>query len=208
MRGKFITFEGIDGSGGSTQLGLLYDTLIEENFDVIKVREPGGTAFSEELRNVLKHGPERTGLANLLTFEATRAEVTERVIAPALKKGKHVLADRYYDSTLAYQGFGECVDLDQIRTLNEIATDGLLPDLTLLYDVKVEEAKPTDMAYFEKLGIDYQRRVREGYLELAGLYPERIKIIKRFPANTKEESIDKTFHNSTLPTVLELLSSF
>ncbi|MAF50560.1 MAG: dTMP kinase [Nanoarchaeota archaeon] len=209
MTGKFITFEGIDGAGKGSQIKLLYDHLTQEDFEVVQTREPGGTMYAEALRDFARDPSyiDREDLAELLVFEAARADHVGKLIGPSLKKGKIVVCDRYTDSSLTYQGYGRGMDLDLIRTLNEIATDGLEPDLTLLFDVELGNADPIDQAIFEQLGSEYMERVREGYLELARENPDRIEIVRRFPASTQEESIEKTFYNRTLPLVLDLLGS-
>jgi dTMP kinase len=209
MTGKLITFEGIDGAGKGSQYDLLYNYLIEEDFNVVKTREPGGTPFADKLRDILKYGPsDRNALSELFAFESARADLVQKKILPALRKEWIVLADRYSDSSLSYQGYGRGLELNLIRNLNEIATDGLVPDLTLLFDVELNEAHSTDQAVFERLGSEYMKRVREGYLELARENPERIKIIKRMETSgDKERSIRKTFYEGTLEEVMKVLNN-
>jgi dTMP kinase len=205
MKGKFITFEGIDGSGKDTQLELLGKELELSGFDVCYTRQPGGTSFGEKLRDLVKSDEPRGDLTELLTFQAGYAEAKSLIIEPHLEKGDIVLCNRYFDSALAYQGFGRGMDIDLIKTFNSYTT--VKPDLTLLFDVPLEEAHSTEQAYFEKLGMEYMNRVRNGYLELAREDPDRIKVIQRFPAKTVEESIEKTFQQRTLPHVLGLLEN-
>lgn len=205
-KGLFITLEGIDGSGSTTQLGLLYNYLRAADFSVVRTREPGGTNYSEKLREVVKSSTDRVPLAELLTFEAARADVTEKIIRPALEEGNIVLSDRYTDSSLAYQGFGRGIPLEVIQTLNKYTSRSVRPDLTLLYDLPVEDATPANRDYFEALGVEFQNRVREGYLRLAINSYGRVKVVERVKASSPEESIERTFEEGTMPFVRELLA--
>lgn len=204
-KAPFITFEGIDGVGSSTQTRKTFEYLVAQGYEVVLTKEPGGTALGESLRTLLLSDEERNSLAELFTFEAARTQLIFKVIRPALEEGKIVLADRYTDSSLAYQGYGRGIPLSIIHQLNEIATGKLEPDLTLLYDLDQKRTRPQVQAYFEKLGSGFQERVRDGYLRMADMSPTRIKLIERVEAENPEESIRRTFEERTLPLVLEKL---
>lgn len=180
-RGLLITMEGIDGCGKSTQAALLKKRLEEHAVPFIPVREPGGTALGEDIRQVLLHKDYAISLqAELLLYMAARSELTLQVIIPALKAGQVVLCDRFTDSTLAYQGYGGGADLNFIRRMNNRATSGIVPDLTFLLDLPVESAlaRRGEVAdRMESRDIRYHQRVRLGYLEIASREPRRIKVI-------------------------------
>lgn len=184
MRGLFITLEGVEGCGKTTQLALLAEHLGRLGRRVATTREPGGTPLAEALRGLLLDPA--TGaispLSELMMYAAARAQHVHAVIRPALERGDVVLCDRFCDSTLAYQGGGRGLALDQIRTLNTLATGGLAPDCTLLFDLPVEEG----LARSGKRGVldriegepaDFHRRVRASFLDIARAAPERITII-------------------------------
>src|SRR5574337_1706375 len=140
MRGIFVTFEGGEGSGKTTQLKLLADRIRASGQEVIETHDPGGTAIGKEIRTLLLHpgSASITAATELLLYEASRAQLVREVIAPALARGAVVVCDRFTDSTLAYQGFGRGIDLDLIRRLSRFSTDGLVPDLTILLDLDPE----------------------------------------------------------------------
>jgi len=172
----FITFEGIDYSGKTSQAKLLVSYLSNRGRDVIFLREPGGTAISEKLRDMLldrKH-LELTQKTELFLFSAARTQLVNQVIAPALKAGKAVVCDRFYDSTTAYQGYGRGLDLEDVKTVNRIAAGGTTPDLTLFVDIEVDEIFKRQKAAgisadrMESSGRDFFERVRRGYIALAG----------------------------------------
>lgn len=177
-RGIFITLEGIDGCGKSTQTDLLMQKLDQEKISYIPVREPGGTAAGEAIRQVLLDNKYDLSLqAELLLYMAARSEVTRQVIMPALKTGKIVICDRFADSTMAYQGYGGGADLGWIRSLNKQATCGTTPDLTILLDLPPEEAvkrRGGTADRMESKDIYFHRRVRAGYLEIACEEPQRL----------------------------------
>jgi len=187
--GFFITFEGIEGCGKSTQLELLKAHLEKKGRAVFSVREPGGTLLGERVRSVLLNGTEE-GIdpwAELFLYEACRAQLVAKVIRPALAQGKVVLCDRFFDSTLAYQGFGRGLDVEKIEGLNALATGGLVPDLTFLVDCAEEVGLKRAWARinasagaredrFEKEELAFHRRVREGFLAIARAAP-RVKVI-------------------------------
>ena len=181
--GIFISLEGIDGSGKSTLKEYLKEKL-HAKFQVIDVREPGGTIISEKIRELLldikNEGIEPKTEAIL--YAAARAQVVEEVIRPALLDNKIVIADRFMDSTIAYQGYGRGLDISFLHELNSLCTGGLKPDITLLLDISPEEGqkrKITDIPdRLEKEGIEFQQKVRNGYLQIAKENLQRIKIIQ------------------------------
>jgi len=175
----FITFEGPEGSGKTTQLKLLAEWLRERGCDVLATREPGGTAISEAIRGILLD-PTHTEMqpeAEILLFSAARAQIVAQVIRPHLQGGGIVLCDRYADSTLAYQGYGRGLDLDTLRTITAFATGGLVPDLTIYLDIAIEEGLRRKSAQewnrLEAQALAFHQRVREGYLEMAAGEPDR-----------------------------------
>lgn len=192
-RGWFITIEGPDGAGKTTQAKRLEGNLREEGLAVVLTREPGGTALGERVRELLladaAGGQPVDPLADALLFNAARRQLVEELIRPALAAGTTVICTRYADSTLAYQGFGAGVGLADLRHLQDIATGGLRPDLTILLDLPVEvglaRKGPNDQTRFE-LGFDlaFHGRVRDGFLALAGEEPDRFAVIDaRAPAD-------------------------
>lgn len=182
-RGIFITFEGGEGSGKSTQIARLAKRLEAGGVAVRTLREPGGTAVGEVVRTLLLD-PEHVGLtpaAELMLYEASRAQLVAEVIEPALAAGEVVLCDRFYDSTTAYQGFGRGLDRDRIRQLNTAATDGLVPDRTLVLDVDpavgIERATRSGADRLEAEGVAFHERVRAGFAAIAAEEPERVRIV-------------------------------
>ena len=179
--GLFITLEGIDGCGKSTQSQILQENLKRQGVPFVAVREPGGTPAGEDIRRILLQNSYPLTLSTeLLLYMAARAELTKRVINPALREGKLVLGDRFADSTLAYQGYGGGADLNWIRLLNDKSTGSLKPDLTILLDLSVEAAaarRGRAADRMESNDLHYHHRVRRGYLEIACLEPRRVVII-------------------------------
>ncbi len=181
-QGLFITFEGIDGSGKSTQLELCAKALEQAGFTVLVTRNPGGTPFGLQLREILLHSQTPVyPISELLLFIADRAQHMDEVVFPALAAGTIVLCDRHMDSTMAYQGFGRTLPLETIQALNAIAIQGQKPDLTLLFDgepailaQRVSQRGQADRMEGEKG--DFHRRVREGFLTLAQQAPDRIRV--------------------------------
>ncbi|MCQ2502860.1 MAG: dTMP kinase [Saccharofermentans sp.] len=175
MKGTFITFEGIDGCGKSTQCEMLKDYLKERGVDFIFVREPGGTVIGERIREILldKKNSQMTSRTELLLFEAARAQITDEVIKPALEEGKIVLCDRFFDSSSAYQGMARGMGMEFVSDLNMAATGGLKPDITFFFDISAEEAlerrgkRGEASDRIELAGLKFQEDVRAGYLELA-----------------------------------------
>ena len=188
-RGRFITFEGGEGVGKSTQVRRLKAALEADGIEVVLTREPGGTWLSEEIRRLIKDQSvdEPVDRAELLLFLAARAQLVERVIRPALESGKWVVSDRFSDSTLAYQGFGRGFDLELIRRVNDFACGSLAPDLTILLDVPPEvaarrlrgreAATQTAADRIERAGEAFHERLRRGFLELAAAEPGRIAVV-------------------------------
>ena len=172
----FVTFEGVDGSGKSTQAELLRDALAAEGREVVLTREPGGTEVGERVRELVLNGPEMTPWAEAALFAAARAELVATVIRPALDRGADVIADRYFDSSLAYQGIARGVGVDHVLELNLHVVQGLVPDLTILLlldpgDAGRRVARPDRL---EREGADFHRRVDAAYRELAERFPDRI----------------------------------
>ena len=181
-KGKLITFEGIDGSGKSTQAKRLVDYLNKSKETAIFVREPGGTTISEEIRDILlnRHLEDINDRTEALLMTGSRSQLTHEIIIPNLNKGLHVIADRYSDSTLAYQGGGRQIDLDWLIDLNKFATYDLDPNVTFFIDIVPEEAynrKKQEKDRIEMAGIELQNRVRGSYLELANRFQDRYKVI-------------------------------
>lgn len=174
-KGIFITFEGIDGCGKSTQLSLLREYLESRGMDIVLVREPGGTAVGEKIREILldRKNDTMVSTAEILLYEAARAQITEEVIRPALLQGKAVICDRFFDSASAYQGHARGLGMELVGELNKIATGGLEPDITFLLDILPREAllrrkvRGEAEDRLEALGLSFQEKVREGYLALA-----------------------------------------
>ena len=179
---KFITFEGIDGCGKSTQARLLLDHMNNSGVETILVREPGGTNISESIREILLHSSssQMGDRTESLLMTASRAQLTQEVIIPNIDQGKFVIADRYSDSTLAYQGGGRNLDIEWLIELNNYATFTLLPDITFFVDIRPEEAlrrKDSDKDRIEGEGIELQTRVRKTYQILAERFNDRYVII-------------------------------
>jgi len=179
----FITFEGGEGSGKSAQARALYRKLGRISIPSVLVHEPGSTVLGEKLSRLLKHSgiTAISPLTELLLFNAARAQLVSEVILPSLENGKIVVCDRYADSTLAYQGYGRGLDLKTVRAVNESATAGLMPDLTILLDIPVEAGfarkQGTASDRFEREEMDFHRRIRQGYLKIARREPQRFLVI-------------------------------
>lgn len=184
----FITFEGIEGSGKTTQQRLVAEHLRAAGRTVVVTKEPGGTPLADRIRAiVLDSANVIDPVAEVFLFAASRRQHTTEVIEPALKRGEVVLCDRYADSTLAYQGFGRLLDLDRLRSLNEWATDALVPNVTLLFDLPEEvgltransrnAVATQDEGRFEAEDLRFHRRVREGYLAMAVAEPNRYRVV-------------------------------
>lgn len=181
MAGFFIVFEGPDGSGKTTQAKLLSEYLTKRNKQVLIVEEPGGTLMGDEIRKILLHKEHRIApLAELFLYEASRSQLVREIIKPALEEGKIVIADRYSMSSLAYQGYGRGIDLKFIEESNRAATEGLEPNLFFVLDVSPEEGlrrkSKSKRDRIESEALDFYRRVREGYMQLAERYENAIII--------------------------------
>jgi dTMP kinase len=181
----FITFEGPEGSGKSSQVTLLSAFLQQQGFAVVATREPGGTLVGDEIRACLHDVRHRsmTAVAEMLLFSASRAQLVHEVIRPALAQGRIVLCDRFADSTIAYQGYGRGLDLADLRRITRLATGDLRPDLTFLLDIDVERglarrtAGGVEMNRLDLEQVNFHRRVRQGYHELAAAEPARWVLI-------------------------------
>jgi len=182
MKGKFITFEGSEGCGKSTQSKLLFQYLKKSGFAVVYLREPGGTRVSEKIRDILlstdNHmSPE----CETMLYMAARAQIVDELIKPALLKGKIVICDRFLDSTIAYQGYGLGIDVDFIKNVGWFVSEGIVPDLTIFLDLPVKKGlkhRESSKDRIEKRSYTYHERVRRGYLMLADQEPNRIKVVK------------------------------
>ena len=184
-RGFFITFEGTDGAGKTTQIQYLSAELRQAGYDICLTREPGGTPISEQIRDVLLN-PDHSEMAattELLLYAASRAQHVSEVIKPALEAGKIVISSRFADAMVVYQGYGRGLDLERINRLNRIATDGVTPDVTLVLDLPVEiglqrvRKRRGGLDRLEREKIEFHQRLRDGYRALAEQEPQRIKII-------------------------------
>ena len=184
-RGLFITFEGTDGAGKTTQIQRLTADLRQTGYDVCLTREPGGTPISEQIRDMLLNPDhsEMTATTELLLYAASRAQHVSEVIKPALEAGKVVISSRFADAMVVYQGYGRGLDLERINHLNRIATDGVTPDVTFVLDLPVEiglqrvQNSRGELDRLEREKIEFHRRLREGYQILAKQEPQRLKII-------------------------------
>ncbi len=181
MKSLFITFEGIEGSGKTTQAKMLYDHLRKQNIDCLLTREPGGTRISEKIRELILdcENVDMFPKTELLLYLASRSQHVEEVIRPALSANKVVISDRFSDATLAYQGAGRCLPMETVKQLNELATESLTPDITFLLDVPVKEGlkrvQRTDRIELEEE--EFHDRVREEYLNIAARELERVTLL-------------------------------
>ena len=190
MKGLFITFEGTEGSGKTTQISLLAERLRSMGYSVRTLREPGGTPIGEEIRHTLKHSPANhamTAEAELLLMNASRAQLVREVIRPALAAGENVLCDRFYDSTTAYQGYGRQLDLWMVKNIIDVAVGDTRPDLTLLFIVPQEVSEARRVARQPTLPLPFKRdrmeeadrsfftRVAEGYEAIGAAEPQRVR---------------------------------
>lgn len=191
-KGLFITFEGTDGCGKTTQIELLKTYLETKGYKVILTREPGAKGLGTKLREILlNYEGEVSSNCESFLFLADRAQHVDTLIKPAIERGEIVLCDRHTDSTVAYQGYGRGLDLEQIHMLNNLATSGLKPDITFLFDIDIETAQQRvgkSKDRMESAGMEFFKRVRQGYLEIAKSEPQRVKVLD---ATQKVEDISQ-----------------
>mgnify|MGYP001396549726 FL=1 len=201
----FISIEGFDGTGKSTQSKLLKDGLEKANINSIIVREPGSTNFSEKIRNIIKENTEIEIMTELLLFQTSRSELVSKVIKPNLEKGKVVITDRYTDSSIAYQGYGGGIDINLIEKLNKISTSDLSPNLTFLLDMDVKDSiertlkrnneENEQIDKFENKDFDFHEKVKNGFNEIMKKNKERVI---KIDASKEIEVISKKILNITL----------
>ncbi len=200
-KGLFITFEGADGCGKTTQINMLKDYLQKRGYNIVFTREPGGIGLGERIREILlNYDGEVSDKCEAFLYLADRAQNVDITIRPAVESGKIVLCDRHTDSSVAYQGYGRMQDIQKIKMLNGIATGGLNPDLTIVFDIDVETSMKrvgTEKDRLESAGKDFYNRVRNGYIELAKQEPDRIKLVDA------SKSIDEVFEQ-----VLNIINEF
>lgn len=198
-KGLFISFEGIDGVGKTTQVEALKDHLQSLGREVVVTREPGGTQLGKTLREILLHGTSVSARTEALLFAADRAQHVAQVIRPALSRGAVVITDRYIDSSLAYQAGGRELTMDDVRTLSEWATDSLWPNRTYLLDMQPEDAFKRlhrEQDRMESAGMDFARRTREAFLDLAQESADRYRVLDAtFSAKSLSELIVQDVHN-------------
>ena len=202
MSGVFITFEGIEGCGKSTQIARLAKRLAKEGRSIVQLREPGGTKIGEAIRKTVKHPPGDTPISpetELLLMNASRAQLVQQVVRPALAEGSVVLCDRFYDSTLAYQGYGRELDLAKVQNAIDLAVGGTKPNITLLLDIPLEVSagrvakrqRESDETsdQFDRSGDLFFQRVLDGFQALAKAEPQRFRTIKanQPPASVSDE---------------------
>lgn len=182
-KGLFISFEGIDGCGKTTQAEKLAERLRHDTFTVLTLRDPGGTRISEAIRRILleKSNAEMGIMTELLLYESARAQIVFEKIHPGLKENDVVIIDRFFDSTMAYQGYGREIDLEKVKQANLLATGGVTPDVTFFIDIAYEESLqrkgPSTPDRLENENQDFFNRIRNGYLEIAQSHPKRVRII-------------------------------
>ena len=201
--GCFITMEGVDGSGKTTQLQLTARYLLDRGYEVVTTREPGGTKLAERIRNIVLDADAAVNpRTEVLLYLAARAEHVEKVIRPALETGKIVLCDRFADSTMVYQGFVRGVEIDKVKVLCAFAADNVQPELTILLDAAPEallqrRADRGVQDRFEQEGLDFQKKVRDGFLLLANADPERVKKVHALqPAEAVQAEIQKILRDA------------
>lgn len=180
-KGLFITFEGADGCGKTTQLNLLKEHLSKKGYNVVLTREPGGKGLGEKIREILlNYDGEVSNRCESFLFLADRAQNIDVIVKPAIEQGKIVLCDRHTDSSVAYQGYGRGLNIEEINNLNSLATSNLKPNLTLVFDVDIETSMQrvgNEKDRMESAGKDFFNKVRNGYLQIAKQEPERVKVI-------------------------------
>ncbi|MCT4542764.1 MAG: dTMP kinase [Vallitalea sp.] len=206
MKGLFISIEGADGSGKSTQIELLRNYLEKNNYKSVLTREPGGTIISEAIRNIIldKKYMEMSDMTEALLYAASRAQHVEEYIKPLLEKGNIVICDRFVDSSVVYQGYARGLGISCIENINKYATKGLEPDITILLDINAEEGikrkkNQRELDRLELQKLEFHKKVSEGYRELSNMYPNRIK---RIDASKSVEDIS----NEIISTVKQLIN--
>jgi dTMP kinase len=182
MRGKFISFEGIDGCGKTTQIKFLKEYLLKKGYNILVLREPGGTNVGEKVRDILLDKYNFISpVTEMLLYASSRAQLVEEKILPAIKEGKIVLLDRFVDSSYVYQGYARGLGIEKVKIVNEIATMGILPDVTIYIDITPEEAMKRrgkrEADRLERESWDFHKKVREGYIKLVKEYPKRFVFI-------------------------------
>ena len=198
IAGKLITFEGIDGSGKSTQIQLLEAEFEKLGISYKTFREPGGTKLSEKIRTILldKENIELYSNAESLLFAAARAQLTAEQIKPAITKGEFVICDRFTDSTIAYQGYGRGLNINNLELINTIATDGLIPDITFILDIDPQKAterlKTVNPDRMEAAGIDFFKKIRQGYCQIREQNQSRCIVID---GEKPQKDISKEIHH-------------
>ena len=198
IAGKLITFEGIDGSGKSTQIQLLEAEFEKLGISYKTFREPGGTKLSEKIRTILldKENIELYSNAESLLFAAARAQLTAEQIKPAITKGEFVICDRFTDSTIAYQGYGRGLNINNLELINTIATDGLIPDITFILDIDPQKAterlKTVNPDRMEVAGIDFFKKIRQGYCQIRDQNQSRCIVIN---GEKPQKDISKEIHH-------------
>lgn len=207
-KGLFITFEGADGCGKTTQMKLLAEHLKNNGYEVVLTREPGGKGLGEKVREILlNYDGEVSDRCESFLFLADRAQNIDIIVNPAVNNGKIVLCDRHIDSTVAYQGYGRGLDLKRIKMLNDIATNGRKPDLTIVFDIDVETSMKrvgSEKDRMESAGIEFHNKVRNGYLEIAKEEPERIKVVNAVQSiETVFEDVKQIVKNILTPSPVE-----
>lgn len=180
-KGRFITFEGADGCGKTTQIKLLDEYLRKNGFKTLLTREPGAKGLGEKVREILlNYDGEVSSRCESFLFLADRAQHADCIVKPAVNDGTIVLCDRHTDSTIAYQGYGRGVDIDELKKLNEMAVNGLKPDLTIVFDIDIKTSMArvgNEKDRMESSGKEFFEKVRKGYLEIAKQEPDRVKVI-------------------------------
>jgi len=211
----FITLEGIEGSGKTTQIGHIFEFLKSKGYECVLTREPGGTKIGKKIRAILldPENKDMDPLAELLLYTADRAQHIKELITPSLSAGKTVLCDRYFDATVVYQGFARGLDIALINSLHKLALNDLKPDITLLLDLPPEiglsrawkqinnGTRTSDETRFEKEKLSFHKKVRAGYLELARLEPGRFQIID---ASKNENQVKQQISNALTTKLLTL----
>ncbi|ABY91376.1 MAG: Thymidylate kinase [Caldanaerobacter subterraneus] len=182
MKGKFISFEGIDGCGKTTQIKFLEEYLLKQGYNILVLREPGGTKVGEKVRDILLDKNNFISpVTEMLLYASSRAQLVEEKILPAIEEGKIVLLDRFVDSSYVYQGYARGLGIEKVKVVNEIATMGILPDVTIYIDITPEEAMKRrgkrEADRLERESWDFHKKVREGYIKLVKEFPKRFVFI-------------------------------